>query len=77
MLLKLASGNHINRTSMLFCTLVPATRFKGHSYIKPMIPRTRLMIWRVGKGFTAASKFLVRKSKKHLGQKKPSRAAAI
>lgn len=35
------------------------------------------MIWRMGKGLTAESRFLVRKSQKILGQKKASRAAAI
>lgn len=35
-----------------------------------------LMTCRIGTGFTAASKFLVRKSKKNLGQKKPSIAPA-
>jgi len=35
------------------------------------------MVWRMGMGLTQASKFLVWKSKKNLGQKKPSREAAI
>ena len=35
------------------------------------------MIWRIGNGFTAASKLWVKKSQKILGQKKPSNAAAI
>ena len=41
-----------------------------------MIAITTLMTCRIGTGFTAASKFLVRKSKKNLGQKKPSIAPA-
>ena len=41
-----------------------------------MIATTRLMICRMGIGRTAKSKFLVRKSKKNLGQKKASRVAA-
>jgi hypothetical protein len=34
------------------------------------------MIWRIGKGLTAASRFFVRKSQKIFGQKKASSAAA-
>jgi hypothetical protein len=34
------------------------------------------MIWRIGSGLTIGSKFVVRKSQKILGQKKPSSAAA-
>lgn len=41
-----------------------------------MIAITTLMTCRIGTGFTALSKFLVRKSKKNLGQKKPSIAPA-
>jgi hypothetical protein len=37
---------------------------------------TTLRTCRMGTGLTAASKFLVRKSKKNLGQKKASRAPA-
>jgi hypothetical protein len=37
---------------------------------------TTLMTCRTGTGFTAVSKFLVRKSKKNFGQKKPSIAPA-
>ena len=35
------------------------------------------MVCRIGIGFTAESKFFVKKSKKNLGQKKPSNDAAI
>ena len=41
-----------------------------------MIAITTLRTCRIGTGFTAASKFFVRKSKKNLGQKKPSIAPA-
>lgn len=41
-----------------------------------MIAITTLRTCRIGTGFTAESKFLVRKSKKNLGQKKPSIAPA-
>jgi hypothetical protein len=56
---------------------VPASRGNGHSHARPTIPRIRLMICRIGKGLTAESRFLVKKSQKILGQKKASRAAAI
>jgi hypothetical protein len=42
-----------------------------------MKPKTRLMVCNIGMGFTAGSKFFVQKSKKNLGQKKPSSEAAI
>jgi hypothetical protein len=48
----------------------------GHSQAKKKIPSTRLMICNIGRGFTAKSRFLVRKSQKTFGQKKPSTAAA-
>ena len=76
MLVKLARGSQSNRTSILRCIAVPATNFSGHSYAKLRKPMTRLMVCRTGTGFTAPSKFLVRKSKKNLGQKKPSSDAA-
>jgi hypothetical protein len=41
-----------------------------------MIATMTLMTCRIGTGFTAVSKFLVKKSKKNLGQKKPSIAPA-
>ena len=56
---------------------VPATYFSGHSYARDIIPMTRFIVWSMGTGLTAVSKFLVNQSKKNLGQKKPSRAAAI
>lgn len=49
----------------------------GHSQAVMTIPITRLMDCSTGIGFTAPSRFLVRKSQKILGQKKPSIAAAI
>jgi hypothetical protein len=61
---------------MLLCIVVPAINPSGHSHATIMMPMTKLMIWRIGKGFTAPSRFLVRKSKKIFGQKKPSIAAA-
>ena len=42
-----------------------------------MRPMMRLMVCRMGTGLTAPSRFLVRKSKKILGQKKPSMLADI
>ena len=77
MLVKLAKGSHINRTSKLRCIEVPATELSGHSYANVKKPITRLIIWRIGTGLTARSKFLVRKSKKNFGQKKASNVAAI
>jgi hypothetical protein len=67
----------ISLASMLRCRPVPASRGNGHSHARPTIPRIRLMICRIGKGLTAESRFLVKKSQKILGQKKASRAAAI
>lgn len=49
----------------------------GHSHATTHIPITRLIICSVGKGFTAASRVLVAKSQKILGQKNASMAAAI
>ena len=49
----------------------------GHSHASRKRPDSRLMICRIGIGFTAGSRLLVRKSQKILGQKKPSIAAAI
>lgn len=56
---------------------VPAMRPRGHSQASMTMPRTMFIICKTGKGFTAPSRFLVRKSQKILGQKKPSSAAAI
>lgn len=56
--------------------LEPATKDKGHSRASMPMPKKRLMICSMGMGFTAPSRFLVRKSQKILGQKKPSMAAA-
>jgi hypothetical protein len=58
------------------CIAVVAMNPRGHSHAKMMMPRTRLIVCRAGKGFTAPSRFFVRKSQKILGQKKPSIAAA-
>jgi hypothetical protein len=41
------------------------------------MPKIRFMICRIGSGLTATSRFLVRKSQKIFGQKKPSIEAAI
>lgn len=49
---------------------------RGHSHRRLVMPKTRLMICKVGTGLTESSKFFVRKSQNILGQKKPSRAAA-
>lgn len=77
MLVRLASGSHINRTSMLRWIEVPATYFSGHSYANVMMPMTKLIVCNIGTGLTAPSKFFVSQSKKNFGQKKPSSAAAI
>ena len=50
---------------------------KGHSQARPRIPRRRFRICRMGTGRTAGSRLVVRKSQNTLGQKNPSRAAAI
>nr|GFD58436.1 hypothetical protein [Tanacetum cinerariifolium] len=63
--------------SMLRCNPVPASSGSGHSQARPTMPSTRFMICSMGKGLTAESRFLVRKSQKIFGQKKASRAAAI
>lgn len=72
-----AIGKMTSRASMLRCIAVPAKNPSGHSQQSITIPKTRLMAWRMGRGFTAPSRFFVRKSQKILGQKKPSIAAAI
>ena len=59
------------------CSPVPASSGMGHSQASPMKPRIMLMICKTGMGFTAPSRFLVKKSQKILGQKKASSAAAI
>ena len=69
-------GRSTNLASILLCSAVPAMKPSGHSHAKKKMPNTRLMICRIGRGFTARSRFLVRKSQKILGQKKPSTAAA-
>jgi hypothetical protein len=69
-------GRMTNLASMLLWSAVPAMNPNGHSQANMKRPKTRLMIWRIGRGFTAKSRFLVRKSQKILGQKKPSTAAA-
>ena len=50
---------------------------KGHSQHRPSRPRRRLMIWRIGMGRTAWSRFVVRKSQNSFGQKKAEIEAAI
>lgn len=50
---------------------------KGHSQQRPRRPRSRLMIWRIGTGRTAGSRFVVRKSQNSLGQKKAKSEAAV
>lgn len=50
---------------------------RGHSQAVMTSPIIRLMVCSTGIGFTAPSRFLVRKSQKILGQKKPWSAAAI
>lgn len=52
-------------------------RGKGHSQQRPRRPRRRLMIWRMGTGRTAGSRFVVRKSQKSLGQKKAEMEATV
>lgn len=69
-------GRTTNLASILLWSAVPAMNPSGHSQANMKIPNTRLMICRIGKGLTAKSRFLVRKSQKTLGQKKPSTAAA-
>lgn len=67
--LKLINGSQNIRNTMLLWIVVPATYLSGHSYIKLMRAKTMLMVWRMGTGLTAPSKFLVEKSQKILGQK--------
>lgn len=62
---------------MLRCGNDPAKIFSGHSQARPIKPIMRLRIWRIGMGFTAPLRFLVRKSQKILGQMKPSIALPI
>ena len=50
---------------------------KGHSQQRPRRPRRRLMIWRIGTGRTAGSRFVVRKSQNNFGQKKAKIEAAV
>ena len=50
---------------------------RGHSQHRPSRPRSRFMIWRIGMGRTAGSRFVVRKSQNIFGQKKPLIEAAI
>lgn len=71
------SGRIARRNSMDRWTLVPANRGRGHSRAIMAMPKMRLMIWRMGKGLTAMSSDLVRKSQKILGQMKPSMEAPI
>ncbi len=52
-------------------------RGRGHSQQRPRRPRSRLMVWRMGMGRTAGSRFVVRKSQNSFGQKKALIEAAI
>lgn len=72
-----ASGSSTNLASMLLCIAEPARNPSGHSHASMMSPSTRLRVCRIGIGFTATSRFLVMKSQKILGQKKPWTPAAI
>lgn len=49
----------------------------GHSQHRASRPRSRFMIWRMGMGRTAGSRFVVRKSQNNFGQKKAQIEAAI
>jgi hypothetical protein len=69
-------GRAMSLASILRWMALPARNPSGHSHAIMKMPKTRLMIWRMGKGFTAKSRFLVRKSQNIFGQKKPSIAAA-
>jgi hypothetical protein len=55
----------------------PARNPIGHSHANMTNPNTRLIICRTGMGLTPASRLLVRKSQKILGQKNDSKAATI
>jgi hypothetical protein len=73
---RVVSGRIMRRNSRERWMLVPATKERGHSRASIPMPKKRFMICKIGTGFTAPSRFLVRKSQKILGQKKPSTAAA-
>ena len=70
-------GRKTRRDSMERWMAVPAKKLRGHSMARTRSPNTRFSTWRTGMGLTAPSRFLVRKSQKILGQKKPSMAATI
>ena len=62
---------------MLRCIAVPASQGKGYSQAKAKTPKSKFITCRMGTGRTAPSRFVVRKSQKIFGQKKPSKDAAI
>lgn len=72
-----SSGNKTNRASIDRCRAVPAKFLSGHSHASASMPKSRFMVCSIGTGLNAASKFVVAKSQKNLGQKKPCKAAAI
>lgn len=73
---RLQSGKRTRRAAMLRCIAEPASQGSGYSQAKHSMPRSTLMICKMGTGRTAASRLVVRKSQKIFGQKKPSRPAA-
>lgn len=74
---RLHTGYRMMRASMLRCIAVPAIQGSGYSQARAHRPKMRFMTWRIGMGRTAPSRFVVRKSQKTFGQKKPSKDAAI
>lgn len=74
---RLHTGYSMRRASMLRCMIVPAIHGSGYSQARAQRPKTRFMTWRIGMGRTAPSRFVVRKSQKTFGQKKPSKDAAV
>jgi hypothetical protein len=70
-------GSAISLASMLRWIDEPAMNPSGHSHANITMPKTRLITCKMGRGLTATSRFLVRKSQNIFGQKKPSIAAAI
>jgi len=61
---------------MLRCSLLPAMRGSGYSQRRARRPKRRFRHWRMGMGFMAGSRVLVRKSQRILGQKMAWREAA-
>lgn len=70
-------GKRTNRASIDRCRAVPAKFLSGHSQAIATMPKIKLRVCNIGTGLTEKSKFVVAKSQKNLGQKNPSRAAAI